>query len=229
MAVLTSPVLDDLLTNVRTMLGQPSNINSSWTDEELTVYLNEGVRRYFSEVVTVAEGQFAAQVDLDIVSGVDAVPLPSDFFKCIILYIARGNGSYDALQYRNNMQEGYSNIGGTSGTSYTPWYYFRGNTIILRDVPQFSQTAALRLEYVQFPTSLVSGGDVMTSQVVPVFRDLIETYAVYKAKVRESLSSGVNTYGPAKENLNDLYLAFKESIVQRSLNPVYVTAFNPEN
>ena len=229
MAVLTSPVLDDLLINVRTMLGQPSAQNSSWTDEELTVYLNEGVRRYFSEVVTVAEGQFAAQADLDIVTGVDTVTLPTDFFKGLILFIARPDGSYEPLSYRNNLTEGYTTNGPTGVGSYSPWYYFRGNTIVLRDVPQFSQSKGLRLEYIQFPTTLVSGGDAMTAQVLPVFRDLIETYAVYKAKMRESLSNGTNTYAPAKENLNDLYLAFKESIVQRALNPVFISAYNPES
>lgn len=230
MAALTSPIVDDLLTNVRNMLGQPQNTNSAWTDEELTAYLNEAVRRYFSEVVTVAEGQFAAQVDLDVVSGVDTITLPSDFFKALIVYIARPGGAYEALSYRNNLTEGYSTTQATSSSgSYTPWYYFRGNSIVLRDTPQFTQTAAIRLEYIQFPTTLVSGGDSMSAQVLPVFRDLIEMYAVYKAKLRESLANGVNTYAPAKDNLNDLYLAFKESIVQRALNPVYISAFNPEN
>lgn len=229
MALLTAPITDDLLTNVRTMLGQPSAQNSTWTDEELTVYLNEGVRRYFTEVVTVAEGQFAAQVDLNIVSGVDAITLPVDFFKALIVYIARPDGSFEPLVYKNNLTEGYTTQGPSGNTAYTPWYYFRGNTLILRDVPQYSQIAGIRMEYIQFPATLVNGGDTMSAQVLPVFRDLIETYAIYKAKMRESLSNGINTYGPAKENLNDLYLSFKESITQRSLYPVYVTAFNPEN
>ncbi len=70
---------------------------------------------------------------------------------------------------------------------------------------------------------------MLTSQVSPVFKDLIETYAVYKAKTQESLVNGVALNPLIKENLSDLYTAFKEAITHRSAYPTYTYPFNPES
>lgn len=228
MGVLSSPTIEDMITNVRTMLNQPSSTNSAWTDEELAVYLNEGVRRYFAEVTHYFEGQFDTQSDLNIVANTETVALPADCYEIKALYRKVGGG-YTLLPYRNNLTEGYSTIGGTGGDAYVPYYYFRRNNVVLRPVPNFSETAGLRLEYVAFPETLVTGGDSLTSGVSPVFKDLVEMYAVYKAKLKESMTSGAQTYGPAKENLNDLFLAFKEAVVGRSASVTAIKPWNPED
>jgi hypothetical protein len=227
MATLSAPTIEDLITDVRTMLRQPNPANSSWSDEELASFLNEGVRRYFAEVVLQSEGQFTTATNLNIVSGTETVALPDDCFEVKALYRSV-SGGYELLPYRNNLTEGYSTTGGTGGDTYLPYYYLRGHNLVLRPSPGFSQTSGLRLEYIQFPETMITGGDSMTSQVSPVFKDLIIMYAVYKAKLQESLVSGVNTYGPARDNLNDLFTAFKEAIPQRSHGVTAVKPFNPE-
>lgn len=227
MALLSSPTIEDLIQNVRNMLNQPSAANSFWTDEELVVYINEAIRRYFAEVVTTSEGEFTAVADLDIESGVETVALPDDFFKVKNLYRAVNDG-FVILQYRNSLNSSYSTTDGGSGIFY-PSYYLRGNSLVLRPVPNFTETAALRLEYIQFPETIVTGGDSLTSQVSPVFRDLIETYAVFKAKMKESLVNGVDTTTLAKQNLSDLFTAFQEVVRNRSNYPVHVQPFNPES
>lgn len=228
MATLTSPTIEDLLTNVRNMLGQPSATNSTWTDEELTAYLNEAVRRYFVRVVQEAEGQFTTTANLDITSGSETIALPTDCFEIKNVWRAVSDG-YEPLFYRNNVTEGYISTDASSGSGYRPGYYFRGNSLVLNPTPNFSETSGIRIEYVQFPTTMLTGGDSMTSQVSPVFRDLVEMYAVYKAKLKESLSNGTNTYAAAKDNLNDLYTAFEEVIVGRSFSPTAIQPFNPED
>lgn len=225
MATLSAPTIEELIQDVRNMLNQPSSTNSYWSDEELATYLNEAVRRYFSEVVLNSEGQFTEIADLDITADTETIALPDDFFEMKAVFRAV-NGGYEPLAYRNNVSEGYSTDGGTADTFY---YYFRGNKLVLRPVPTFSETAALRIEYIQFPETMISGGDSMTSQVSPIFKDLIEMYAVYKAKLKESLGTNVNTYAPALQNLNDLFSAFKDIIAQRSASPTAVRPFNPED
>jgi hypothetical protein len=227
MATLSAPTLESLLANVRLLLRQSDADNSSWTDAELTGYINEGIRRYFSEVVNTGEGQFAARTTLNTTSGQETVSLPSDCFSVRALY-RTVSGGYEALPYRNNLNEGYSTTGEAGGDSYLPYYYLRANNLVLRPVPNFTQSDAFVLEYIAFPETLVSTSDTMTTGVSPVFKDLIEAYAAYKAKLSESAVSGGTTYAPFKANVDDLYSAFKESITQRSFYPTAVKPFNPE-
>jgi hypothetical protein len=227
MAALTSPTLTTLLTNVRNFLNQPSASNSFWTDAELTVYLNEAVSLYFAEVSHSQEGLFTTSSDLNIVTDTETVSLPSDCFVVKALYKKVTDG-YEILEYRNDLTEGYSTQGGTNASSYTPSYFFRGNSIVLRPTPNFSQTAGLKIEYMQFPDQMSVGADTLTAQVSPIFKQLVEMYAVYKAKLKESLVNGVVLHTVAKENLNELYASFKEAIERRSKNPTFVQPFNPE-
>lgn len=227
MATLSQPTLTILLGEVRVMLNQTSSTNSTWTDSELTQYLNEGLRRYFAEVIQNAEGEFTAQVDLNLVLNTDTVALPSDFFKCERLMKKVSNG-YEILHYRNHFDEGYSTTGGTSGDNFLPYYFFRDNNLVLRPIPNFSETSGLRLEYIQFPENLVSGSDTLDLGMTAAFRDLLIMYAVWKSKVKESLVNGVNTAELAKTNLSDLYTSFKEAITPRSFSPTAIKPFNPE-
>jgi len=227
MATLSAPTIEELLVEVRDMLSQPSATNSTWSDESLANYLNEGVRRAFTEIIQTGEGQFTAAVSLNLVAGSETVALPTDCFKVKCLYRKVANG-YEMLSYRNNLTEGYSTTGGESGPSYSPDYSFRGNSLFLRPVPNFNETAGLRLEYIQFPETMLSGGDSLTSQMSPIFRDLIIMYAVYKAKVKESLTNGTDTSTLARENLNDLFTSLREIIAHRSANPTAIIPFNPE-
>lgn len=227
MATLVSPAIEDLILDVRTMLKQPSAQNSFWSDEELISYLNEAVRRYFVEVLHQGEGQFTTTADLDTVADTELVALPSDFFKIKNVWRKVSNG-YQILNYRNSLSDSYSTQGSTGGDTYLPNYYLRGNSLVLRPTPNFSEIGALKIEYVQFPATMITGGDTLTSQVSPIFKDIIVTYAVYKAKLSESLVTGTNTYAPIYSNLNDLFSAFKEVIAGLSMNPTYIIPFNPE-
>lgn len=230
MAVLTSPTLQQLITSVRRRLGQPSPVNSQWTDDELAEYINNGITRYFGEVIQNAEGLFnkSTPADLDIVAGQETVTLPSDFFELVRLYRKVGS-EYLIMEYDNSFDQSYTTNGPTS-TSSSLRYSLRGaQTLVLRDVPQFSETGALRLEYVAFPETLVTGGDVMTSNVSPIFRDMIVAWAVYEAKVSESLrGQGVNTYGVAKQHFGELYQQFRDVIQNRSEYPRYIRPWSPE-
>jgi hypothetical protein len=227
MATLSAPTIEDLILNVRSMLNQPRAENSFWSDEELAVYLNEGVRRYFAEVVQHMEGQFTTTDDLDIVSGSSTISLPADCFKIKQVWRKVADG-YEPLHYRNNLTEGMSTSTASGGSNFRPDYSFRGNTLLMSQTPGFNETDGIKIEYVQFPETMVTGGDSLTAQVSPVFKDLIEAYAIWKAKCKESLVSGTNTTALALQNLNDLFTAFKELIPNRSASPTAIIPFNPE-
>ncbi len=226
MASLSAPTLDDLITDVRNMLNQPDPNNSFWTDQELSSYLNEACRRYFTDVIMNMEGQFEVQADLDIVDGVETVALPADCFKIKAVYRKVSNG-YEILPYQNNLTSGYQTNGNLVGDFYLPAYQFRQNNLVLRPAPSGSEVAALRVLYVQLPETLVNGGDSLTGNISPVFKDLIQMYAVYKAKMKESLVNNVQVYGVAQESVNSLYKSFQDAIRQRSAYPQFTTPFSP--
>ena len=232
MATLTAPSLGKLITNVRNMLGQPNATNSTWTDAELTEYIGEAVRMYFAEVIANGEGYFTTTTDpsnnLAIVAGTETVALPSDFFQVKALYIQRTNG-WELLEYRNNVTTGFiTNGGGTGSNTYSPYYYFQGNSLVLHPTPSFSATGVLRLDYVQFPDQMINGGDTLTNQVSPVFKQIIEKYAIVQAKKKQSLVNGTDLTAIAKADLDMAYVSFKNAINKRSVYPEYVIPFNPE-
>lgn len=228
MATLTSPTLGRLITNVRNMLGQPNSTNSNWTDLEITEYLNEAGRLYFAEVLKNSEGYFTATTLLTYTQDIETVSLPVDCYEVKALYIQNSQG-WEILQYRNNVTSGFfTNVGAGGPNSYSPEYSFLGNNILLRPVPNATGTNMLRLDYIQFPDQMVNGGDSLTNQISPVFKQLIEVYAVYKAKMKQSLVNGTDLTAIAKGNLSEIYTLFKDTINKRSEFPEYTIPFNPE-
>lgn len=227
MATLTAPTLRQLITNARILLNQRDPNNSFWQDDELTTYINDGVQLYFLECVQANEGYFTTTADLNIVTDVETISLPSDFFHAKNVWKKLTNG-YAVMSYCNALNEGYSTQGGSAMESYIPQYNFRGNSLVIHPVPNFSQTGGIKIEYIQFPEVLIWGGNALTTQISPVFRQLVEMYAVFKAKFREAMVTGGNMHKVPEENLAALYNAFKTSLVSRSHNPTFIQPFNPE-
>jgi hypothetical protein len=226
MATLSAPTLVKLLKNVRSLLNQPDRNNSFWTDEDLTTFLNDAVAVYFTEVTHMREGLFNTSTNLNLVANTESVALPSDCFQIRALY-RRVSGGYEPLSYMNEVDSAYSTEGGGSGDAYAPSYFLQGNNIILRPRPGTSETSGLKLDYVQFPETMVNGGDTLTAQVSPVFKQLIEMYAVYKAKLKETLVTGTVVHTHAENAVAALYLGFKAAIAPRSQAPTYVQPFTP--
>lgn len=225
---LSSATLGSYITSVRMLLNQPNSSNSTWSDQELTHYLNEAIRLYFLEVTNNNEGFWTKTADLNIVSGVETVDLPTDCYQVKALY-QQVNQGYVILPYRNNVYESYSTQGGTDSNTYFPSYYFRDNKLVLRPVPNYSATGTLRLEYMYFPDVLQQVGDEVSDNMMPVFRQVIEMYAVYKAKMKESLVSGVDTSVLAKANFNEVAKQFKDVVQQRSKFPQFIVPWHPES
>lgn len=227
MANLQSPALSEILKDARILLNEQTTTNSFWSDPELTTYANDGIKLYFLEVQEHAEGQFDTTADLDIVSGTETVTLPTDCFEVRALYKKRTT-EYDILHYNNNLTGSFSlQSGGGNPNTYTPSYFFRGNSLVLRPQPDFNETGGLRLEYTRFPDTMITGGDVMTSGISPVFKELIVMYVVWKAKVKEDLVNGGNTADKAYVHLSALVSKFKDTVGGRSKHPTFVKPFNP--
>lgn len=224
---LIAPTAASIISAARNLLNQPDSSNSFWSDSELLAYLNEAVRIYFAELSDIDEGEFVTSTTLDIVANQEYVNLPSDFFKIRCLYKVV-TGGFTLLPYRNNLTDGYTTDGGTSPESYFPYYLFRNNQILLRPVPNFSQVGGLKLDYIAMPYTLLDSNDIIDAQISPVFRQVVEMYVVYKAKLKESLVTGVRTHDVAAENLAVLVKQFKDISALRSKAITSIVPFNPE-
>lgn len=225
---LAPSTLGSYIVSVRDMLNQPNASNSFWSDAEITRYLNEAIRIYYLEITNNDEGFWTKTADLNVVTDVETVALPSDCFEVKAVYKAVNNG-FVVLPYRNAESDSYTTQGGSGTDTFFPSYYFRENSIVLRPVPNFSQTAGLRIEYIYFPDMLANPGDVMSANVLPIFKQMIEMYAVYKAKLKESLTNGTDTSALAKANFQELYKLFIDTARNRSRYPQFTKPFSPEN
>lgn len=225
---LVSPSLQEMIQSVRNLLNQPDPNNSFWTDDELTEYLNEGVRIHMAELMDIDEGYSTTTTTLNIVNGQETISLPADFFLLKAAYKVVTNGAI-MLPYRNNLTEGYYTDGGTNTQTYLPYYYFRGRSLVLRPAPQFSETGGILIEYDQLPQSMLDGADSLTPQISPLFKQGVEMYGVYKAKLKESLANNIRVHDVAAENFRDLFKQFKDLSAKRSRNPTAVIPFNPES
>lgn len=226
MALLTEPTLKRLLLEARIFLNQRDAANSFWKDDELTQYINDGIRQYFLTLNENAEGQFDTSTSLDLVNGQELVALPDDCFEVRSLYKVKSNYN-EMLHFKNNVSQSYDTQVNSTGENYSPYYYFRGNSIVLRPIPGFNETGGLLLEYTQFPETLINGADAMTSGISPIFKELVVMYCVYKAKLKESSVMGGNTFQAAQIHLADLYKNFKTAVSSRSKYPQYINPFDP--
>lgn len=218
MATLSSPTAQDLISSVRRRLGERQASNSRWTDEAIVEYLNNAVSRYFGEVIQNSEGLFQKRTTLSTVAGTATIALPTDFFEIVAVKKKEGD-AYIPLVYdtgREDIDDDASN--GGSGF-YRPSYYINGTDLVLNPVPSSTEADAFRLEYVHFPDQMVYGGDSLTSEVAPVFKDLIISYAAYEAKVDENVRTNggaAGGLGAAKAHLDLIYSQFREVIRERS-------------
>lgn len=226
MALLTEPTLSRLLKEARIFLNQQQEENSFWRNDELTLYINDGIRQYFLALNEAGEGQFDTKTTLDLVANQEEVPLPDDCFEVRSVFKVKNNYN-EMLRYQNNVSRSYDTSTNNSAQDYTPYYYFRGNNIVLRPIPGFNETGGLVLEYTQFPETLITGGDILTSGISPIFKELVVAYCVYKAKLKESSVRGGETYVPIQAHLADLYKNFKLAISARSKYPQFVLPHDP--
>jgi hypothetical protein len=228
MAVVAIPSLERIIRDVRIRLNQPKAENSRWSDTELTEYINEAIQQMFLVVNEICEGQFDAATTLNTTSGTETVALPTDCFAVKVLYYKQGTLNR-RLEYRQDVTSDYQNTTSTSGeANYEPYYFIRGTNLVLRPIPGFTSTSGpLVLEYTRYPDVLVYGGDLMTSGISPLFKQVVVAYAVTEAKRKDDLVTGGNSRTAAESHLSDLWTNFRHQVSERSKAPQYIRPYAP--
>lgn len=230
MAQVIAPNLERIIRNVRILLNQPKAENSRFSDAELIIWANDAIQQIFLTVNEAGEGQFdkITNPGLNATNAVETITLPVDCFAVKAAWWKQ-NTIMRRLEYKQNTTLDYDATSANSGqTTYEPYYYFRGNNIVLRPIPGFTSTdGPLIIEYTAYPSVLVYGSDTMDAGISPLFRELIESYVVSKAKFRDDLSGQGQGYELANGRMVDLFRQFKHQLMERSKAPQYTTPYEP--
>ena len=230
MAQVIAPSLEKIIRNVRIMLNQPKTENSRFADNELTQWANDAIQQIFLTVNEAGEGQFdtITSPGLNVTNNTETVALPVDCFAIKGVWWQQGTIKR-RLEYRQNTLMDYDATNTNSGqTTYEPYYYFRVNNLVLRPIPGFTSTdGPLIIEYTKYPSVLVYGGDTMDAGISPLFRELIESYVIAKAKFRDDLSGLGQGYALANSRMVDLFQQFRHQVTERSKAPQWTEAFEP--
>ncbi len=232
---LVAPKLERLIRDARQLLNQPKAENSRFSDAELTSYANDAIQQIFHTVNEAGEGQFDQSTSavgnvsypgLNVTSGVETVPLPTDCFSIKGVWLTQGTVKR-RLEYRQNILDDYTST--TAGqSSFEPYYYLRGNSLVLRPIPGYTSTDnPLTIEYTAYPSVLVYGGDSMDNGISPLFKELVVMYIVAKAKLKDDLSGSGQGYALACSHRDDLFRQFKHQLSERSKAPQFITSFEP--
>jgi hypothetical protein len=237
MAAVVAPKLERIIRDARVLLNQPKAENSRFSDAELTGYANDAIQQIFLTVNEAGEGQFdqitsdvsnVSYPGLNTTNGIDSIALPADCFAIKGVWFKQGTMNR-RLEYRQNVMMDYDTTNTNSGqTTYEPYYYLRGNSLVLRPIPGFTSTDhPITIEYTAYPNVLVYGGDSMDNGISPLFKELIVMYTVAKAKLKDDLSGGGTGYQLAAQHRDDLFRQFKHQVMERSKAPIYITSFEP--
>lgn len=228
MAAVVVPTLERIIRDVRVRLNQPKAENSRWSDTELTEYINEALQQMFLTINETSEGQFDKVGNLDVTNAVDTVALPTDCFALRGVWFKQGTINR-RLEYRQNITEDFANDSSTNGqANYEPYYYLRGNSLVLRPIPGFTSTnQPIYIEYTAYPNVLVYGGDTLDAGISPLFKQLLVAYAVTEAKRKDDLVTNGSSRTAAESHLADLWHNFKHQLMERSKAPQYVTPYEP--
>lgn len=231
MATLVAPSLERLIRDARIALNQPKPENSRFSDAELTGYANDALQQIFLTVNEAGEGQFDKKANLSIVGGTETVALPSDCFSVKALYKVQGTTAR-RLEYHQNILNDYDlTVASTGASSYEPYYYFRANNIVLRPTPGASETGdgatgGLIVEYTAYPAVLVYGSDTLDNGMSPLFKELIVSYIIAKAKFKDDLSGQGKGFELANSRMVDLFRQFRHQLMERSKAPQYISSWD---
>jgi len=216
-----------MIRDTRIALNQPKPENSRFSDTELAGYANDALQQIYLTVNEAGEGQFDKSTTLGVVNGTETVSLPADCFTVKAVYSVQGTVNR-RLEYHQDLINDYDNISMSTGaTTYEPYYYFRGNSLVLRPIPGFTNTTQLVMEYTAYPQVLVYGGDTLDQGISPVFKELLVSYMIAKAKFKDDLSGMGQGYQLANSRMVDLFKQFRHQLMERSKAPQFVQTFEP--
>jgi hypothetical protein len=151
-----------LQNDVYEILGKSSSTYGLLTPAKVTAMINDSMRHIMVQMLGMSASWDTKIAFLDITGGSNYVDFPVDCAVINYLKIkASTTSDYVAITYNENY-DGVTSTQTSSVGNYAPIYHFVNGKIYLEPIPDLSLTGALMIEYVAFPTVLVSNTDTVT-------------------------------------------------------------------
>ncbi len=210
--------LGAMTANVSRKLGDQT-VGQYFTAAEIKQAIGEGYRYYVMRMIALASGYFETTANLNLVANTETVSLSSlspAFFRLsqLFRYITGGETPLEPWEARYSTNV---TTGSGTGDAYLPRYKFRGLNLVLVPKPLFSETAALKIDYVYiptFPTYDSLDAFVFDTNFPTMFEANVEIRAVIKCLESKQAVGGVVDYSTFTAELQQLDETFNATIAQ---------------
>jgi len=207
--------LGTLTTNVSINLGDRL-VGEFFTSAQIKKSIGDAYKYYVMLMLKSGEGYFERTDNLDIVANVETVSLAAltpAFFKISQLERYVTNGTIPLVKSERRYKNNYT-LGVGTGDSYLPNYKQRGTNIILEPLPKFSETDALKIDYIYiptFPTSVSADGFTFDADFPVLYEANVELRATIKCLSIKDSMGGIADISTFMGELSELDKAFLDS------------------
>jgi len=140
-------ILKDKLSSTRTF---PDNSSGWFEDGEMTQWYNWAQVEVQGLLVGSHENFFVSATSINVVSGQAEYALPSDLIKIIRVEDDRDSSApVEIYPVSFNQYDSYTLSYNRSGTTIMSSYAIKGNSLVFRPTPEFTENCAVKLHYVK--------------------------------------------------------------------------------
>lgn len=208
--------LGTLVANISRKAGD-STIGEYFTEQEIKQAVGDSYRYYVGIMVQLGAGYFETTTNLDIVANVETVDLSAltpPFWTVSLLERYVTNGRIPLKPFERRLRAN-TTLSTGAGDAYRPTYKIRGQNLVLEPYPLFSETSALKLDYVYqptFPTSASADSFTFDADFPTIYENLIELRSTIKILETKDAIGGVSDINTFRVELAEIQEAFIETI-----------------
>lgn len=218
---------------MRRNLGDPigSNLNR-YSSELIRDTINEAYLYYVMLMMNSGQGDFSLPPEtIDIVAGQYIYDLSAlmSYTPVKISLVERSFSSvWNVLDKWQKTTGSFYTVGVGSGI-WWPSYRFIGTNLVFNQMPNFSQSAGLRVEGYKVPDEMVADSDTPLPVFSTIYHNMLvlaSTVACIHAKEATGVAGDPNKF---IDRLDKMELAFIETMSSKSESREYVDPFVPED
>ena len=195
---------------MRTVLGEDTAADSTWSDAELLTYANTALDLRYAEMFDAQEGWLTTAITVNVVAGTAsyAIAAGANAVRRVSRVIVSGGTTTKIPLNRDEKWHDTETTAGGSNTAtdWVPTYRLVGANIAFDPVPAFSQTGGIEIETDPFPARLVD----VNSTLRDADPDILEALLVYDVAWLAMASEG--SVGKAEEGFDNHILGVRAQL-----------------
>lgn len=196
------------MTNCSIKLGDEF-VGQYYSASEIKQCIGDAYRHYTQFLAGLGQGYFETPKMLDITANqeyIDISGLTPPFWIVSHLWRKVTYGFYPLRQSENRFNANYT-LGSGTGDAWIPTYRLRGQKLVFSPPPQFSQTDALKLEYVyipDFPNNNSDNSFVFDTNFPAIYEVNVVVRACVKLMESKDAIGGVSDIQTFRDDLSQM-------------------------